>query len=253
MTKKKNQTSTKLSPKDLKNNNSGKDTASHTERNHLNDIRFPLMALFLTAALFSYLLELPPWVTLVSGVTISGVWAIVREKALLGALMRAWSTQWILLAPIIATGVYALLDMVIQTVSISALQSGELQSNQELPTIFIWLLQLRQDGEQFSPIVLGIGGGLLLGVGEEIFWRGYLQTRLMLLTSHGISVLATAGLYTIFYFFSLGPLAAALSGFMGIILSMLTLRSRSLLPAMICHSSFLILALWLQPDIAGIL
>ena len=230
-----------------------KKSLSSEERDPVTDIRLPLMILFLSAATLTYLMESPPWITLSACAIFAATWATMQQRTLIIALLRNWRTGWLLIAPVVALLLYGLLEMAIQTVSASLVESSALSGQRELPALFKWLLVLRTSAGSIPPIVLGLGGGLLLGVGEELFWRGFVQTRLMMFTSHGIAVLVTALLYGVFYLFTLGPLAAVLSLFLGIILSMFTLRSRSLLPAVICHTTFLVVSLWLRPDTTMIL
>lgn len=204
------------------------------------------------AATFGYLLELTPWITLATGGILGSLWALMREKPLLAALLSNWKNHWVIVGPVVAILVYAMLEISIQTITSSVIKANGLQSGKELPTIFAWLLQLRSAGGELHPALLGAGGGLIVGIGEELFWRGYVQTRLMIFTSHGIAALATAILYSVFYFLALGPLASMLALFLGIVLSMFTLRSKSLLPAVACHTTFLLFVLWFRPDISAV-
>ncbi|MBN2526636.1 MAG: CPBP family intramembrane metalloprotease [Deltaproteobacteria bacterium] len=222
------------------------------ERDPISDIRVPLMILFLWAAVSSFYIDLPSWVTLPVAAVVAATWAIIRERGLIIALSINWKTYWVLLAPIVSFLLYALLDVAIQSVSVSLISGGGLNGNRELPALFTWLVSLRASAGDIPPVLLGLGGAIVLGIGEEFFWRGFVQTRLMLVIGHGTASLITAILYGVFYLFALGTMAAVLSLFLGIVLSMFTLRSRSLLPAILCHASFLIFSLWLRPDISGI-
>ena len=220
-----------------------------TERDPITDIRFPLMILFLVAATSTFLIEVPPWMTLPACAVFAAGWSLVRERRLIMALIRNWRSGWLVIAPVVALFLYALLELAIQAATASLVESGALTGQQELPALFKWLLALRSSAGDMPPVILGLGGGLLLGIGEELFWRGFVQTRLMMVTGHGLAVLITAVLYGVFYLFTLGPLAAVLCLLLGIILSMFTLRSRSLLPAIFCHSLFLVVSLWLHTRI----
>ena len=233
-------------------NENPREHRSPEEKDPVTDIRLPLMILFLTAATFTYVLELPEWITLTVAAIFAASWAFFRESSLILALLKNWRTPWTLVGPMAALFLYALLDMTIQTATSMVIDAGGL-SQESLPSLLSWLLSLRAAAGDMSPMLLGIGGGIILGVGEELFWRGFIQTRLMLIVSHGMAVLMTAMVYGVFYLFILGPLAALLSLFLGMILSMLTLRSRSLIPGVLCHSVFLVLSLWLRPDITSFL
>ncbi|MBN2344113.1 MAG: CPBP family intramembrane metalloprotease [Deltaproteobacteria bacterium] len=235
---------------DIEKNQKKKKPSVSVERDPATDIRFPLMILFLLAATFSFLLELPPALTLAVGGTMAGVWAFVRERNLMIELLSNWKNHWMIIGPVIGAFVYGFVDISIQTVTSSVIDAGGLAPGKELPAIFTLLLQMRAAAGDIPPVLLGLGGAVVLGIFEELFWRGFIQTRLMLLTSHGVAVLVTALLYAVYYFFALGPLAAGLALFLGIALSLFTLRSRSLLPAILCHMTFVVLALWIRPDLS---
>jgi membrane protease YdiL (CAAX protease family) len=75
--------------------------------------------------------------------------------------------------------------------------------------------------------------GLLPGFSEELLFRGYFQTRLVERWGAAVGILVTAVIFGLFHLDLVQGLYAAA---IGVYLGCLTVWSRSIIPAMICHS-----------------
>lgn len=88
--------------------------------------------------------------------------------------------------------------------------------------------------------------GFLAPLGEELFFRGYLQTRLRLVWSPGPAILVTALAFGLIH----GELVHGVLAFcIGLYLGLVTERSGSVIPAVICHvannTGSVVLSAWL--------
>jgi membrane protease YdiL (CAAX protease family) len=216
------------------------------------ELRISLLLTYITVVGLDLVFDASPWILAVVGVAIGLSSALIHNRPLVIALLVRWKTPWLPVAPFLSLAVWALLDVGIQTASALAMQEGGF-SAADPPLLFSWLLALRAHFEGIHPVMAGISGGLLLGIGEEVFWRGFVMTRLMVPLGHGGAAAVSAVLFGLYYYLVLGPLAALWALFFGLIASLLTLRAKSLLPAVAAHVCFLVLALWLQPDVNALI
>jgi membrane protease YdiL (CAAX protease family) len=76
--------------------------------------------------------------------------------------------------------------------------------------------------------------GLLAPVGEELFFRGYLQTRLRRTWSPGPAIVVTALAFGVIHG---EPIHGVLAFALGLFLGLLTERAESVVPAIICHAA----------------
>jgi membrane protease YdiL (CAAX protease family) len=74
--------------------------------------------------------------------------------------------------------------------------------------------------------------GLMAGAAEEVFFRGYMQTRLRLAWRAGPAILATSVAFGLLH---MEWLHAAMAFVLGLYLGVLTERTGSALPAIVCH------------------
>jgi uncharacterized protein len=75
--------------------------------------------------------------------------------------------------------------------------------------------------------------GLMPGIDEELFFRGYIQTRLTERWGTFVAITITASLFGIIHLDPVqGPFAAAIGAYLGY----LTVLTRSVIPAMMCHA-----------------
>jgi membrane protease YdiL (CAAX protease family) len=219
------------------------------EKGCINELRIPIMLLFVLAAALNFLFEIPVFfIPLFCAIPVA-LWAIWKKKKLIIELLLRWKTIWVLLAPLVAVFVYFLLEIIVQMSTAVALQNGFV--GQDLPVIFHILLKLREQWVEL-PVALVLAGSFFIAIAEEIFWRGYVLTRIMDSTYHAIAMLISSALFSVFYFFIFGFVFFALGFLLSVLFAQLTLLSRSLLPAVIAHFIFLVLALVLKPELTMI-
>ncbi len=224
---------------------SEKETTSDRPRRSINDVRAPIMLMGVAAFCGGRMGEIPIWILLAVAVPASVVIALVFERALIRELIR-WTSMGVLVAVGAASVLYAAMALSLQYaagLSLEDVLSGE----GDLPLIFQRLVAIKAQVMKIHPLVAGLGGALILGVGEEIFWRGFVQTRMMLLFRHTLVVLLTTVLYTGFYAILMGPLVAAAAAVGGLVYSILTLKTRSLVPSMVCHGLLWLFAILVMP------
>lgn len=75
--------------------------------------------------------------------------------------------------------------------------------------------------------------GILPGIAEELLFRGYIQTRLVERWGVHAGVFISALLFGLMHF---DPVQGAFAAFLGMFLGYLTVWTRSVIPAMICHA-----------------
>lgn len=216
-----------------------------TPTRSINDVRAPIMLLYVAAFCGGRMGEVPIWILLGAAVPVSVVISLFFERALIRELMR-WSTPGALFAVGAAGVLYALFAVVLQYVAGLSLEEV-LGTEGDMPLVFERLVAIKGELNAIHPVAVGLGGAIVVGAGEEVFWRGFVQTRTMLMLPHIPAALVTSGLYAGFYAVMMGPLAAIAAGVAGIVLSLLTLRTRTLVPGIICHGLLWLFALWLFP------
>lgn len=79
---------------------------------------------------------------------------------------------------------------------------------------------------------------LIIGPGEELFWRGFLQRRLQASLSGPIGFLAATGIYTVVHVASGNPILVLAAGVCGFFWGWLYLRYRSMLLNVISHTAW---------------
>jgi len=86
-----------------------------------------------------------------------------------------------------------------------------------------------------TPKLLVIGVmviGIMPGIGEELLCRGYIQTRLSQRWGRTVAILVSAALFGILH---MDPLQSTFAFGLGIYLGLITERTGSIRPAMVCH------------------
>ena len=86
-----------------------------------------------------------------------------------------------------------------------------------------------EGGELFAAVVVL---GLMAGAAEELFFRGYMQTRLRMAWRAGPAIVVTSVAFGLLH---LEWIHAAMALVLGIYLGVLTERTGSALPAIVCH------------------
>lgn len=80
---------------------------------------------------------------------------------------------------------------------------------------------------------------LMVGVYEELLFRGFLLTRLRRMTgSWTAAVLISTAIFAALHAFDQVPLALVLISFLSLVFSLLTIWRRSLIPAIVAHAAF---------------
>jgi membrane protease YdiL (CAAX protease family) len=86
-----------------------------------------------------------------------------------------------------------------------------------------------QGAELFTAVVVL---GLMAGGAEEVFFRGYMQTRLRLAWRSGPAVVATSVAFALLH---MEPVHGTMAFVLGLYLGVVTERTGSALPAIVCH------------------
>lgn len=86
-----------------------------------------------------------------------------------------------------------------------------------------------EGGELFAAVVVL---GFMAGAAEELFFRGYMQTRLRMAWRAGPAIIATSVAFGLLH---LEWIHAAMALVLGVYLGVLTERTGSALPAIVCH------------------
>ena len=214
-------------------------------RRSINDLRAPLMMLYVFAFCGGRMAQLPMWVLLAVMAPVIGVLAFVFERKLMRELLvfRPTNALYGLGAAVLLYGIFSLALQYASGLFIGATLDGD----GSVPAFFVELVRIKGHASAIHPAIVGIAGAVLLGVSEELFWRGFVQTRLMIMMPHSLAVILATVVYTGFYAVLMGTLAAVAAGVCGLIFGVLTIRLRSLVPAMICHSLVWLFALWILP------
>jgi membrane protease YdiL (CAAX protease family) len=214
-------------------------------RRSINDLRAPLMMLYVFAFCGGRMADLPMWVLLAVMAPVIGVLAFVFERKLMRELLvfRPTGALYGLGAAVLLYGIFSLALQYASGLFIGATLDGD----GSVPSFFVELVRIKGHASAIHPAIVGIAGAVLLGVSEELFWRGFVQTRLMIMMPHSLAVILATVVYAGFYAVLMGTLAAVAAGVCGLIFGFLTIRLRSLVPAMICHSLVWVFALWILP------
>lgn len=214
-------------------------------RRSINDLRAPLMMLYVFAFCGGRMGELPIWILLAVMAPAIGVLSFVFERGLMRELL-VFKPTGALLGLGTAVCVYGFFSVGLQYVSGLSI-GATLDGDGSVPVFFVEFVRLKGYASAIHPAIVGIAGAVLLGISEELFWRGFVQTRMMIMMPHSLAVILATAVYAGFYAVLMGTLAAIAAGVCGLTFGILTIRLRSLVPAMICHSLVWVFALWILP------
>ncbi len=214
-------------------------------RRSVNDVRAPLMLLYVAAFCGGRTGQVPAWGLLMVAVPALLAAAWLYERETLRGMLR-WSWPSIAVAVLVAAGVYGALLGGLQFAAGAAIADA-VATGGDVPALFRELVRIRSEVFTLGPALSGLCGALLLAPAEEAFWRGFLQHRLGLWLGRWPGVLVGVALYAGFYWVMVGPLAAIAAMATGLACAVLALRSASLVPGAVCHSLVWLAAIWLWP------
>ncbi len=219
---------------------------TNKQNKSLNDVRAPLMMLYVLAYFSGRMSGTPIWITLVIGsVVLIGI-ALVFERRIVREMLR-WELKSALYGLALSLLIYVLMSRIMQIVTDAAIGNNAIIHEGAVPGPLRMLLTIRFHVDRITPALAGLGGVLLLAPSEEVFWRGFVQNRLIGRAGPVLGVVITTALYSAFWAVLLSPLAAAAAALSGLVFSALTLRSGALIPAMICHAVLWMLGIWILP------
>ncbi|MCP4675726.1 MAG: CPBP family intramembrane metalloprotease [Deltaproteobacteria bacterium] len=223
-----------------------KNETTHTQKKSLNDVRAPVMMLYVLAYCGGHMSGIPHWVLLLfSAVAFVGISFLFERKTLLKMLVPGWKSSVIGL--VVAAILYVIMWRVMQAVSDIVMGEGAVIDRSAIPGPIRMLLEIRHHASQIPIFVAGLGGALVLAPAEEAFWRGFVQTRIVGRAGSILGVGIVSILYGGFWGLFVNPIAGLAATIAGLAFSILTLRSRSLIPAMISHAVLWVFGIWLLP------
>jgi membrane protease YdiL (CAAX protease family) len=97
-----------------------------------------------------------------------------------------------------------------------------------------WIARTMADAPPLGVLLAVLVVGLLAPLGEEVFFRGYLQTRLRQVWRPGPAILVTALAFGVIHG---EPVHGVLAFGLGLYLGLVTERAESVVPAVICHAA----------------
>ena len=97
-----------------------------------------------------------------------------------------------------------------------------------------WIARTMADAPPLGVLLAVLVVGLLAPLGEEVFFRGYLQTRLRQVWSPGPAILVTALAFGVIHG---EPVHGVLAFALGLYLGLVTERAESMVPAVLCHAA----------------
>ncbi|MFO8073593.1 MAG: CPBP family intramembrane glutamic endopeptidase [Polyangia bacterium] len=218
----------------------------HAKRRSFNDVRAPLMLLYVAVFVGGRIGCLAAWALLAAMAVLVAVVAFLYEGREIGR-----ATRFNLGGAAIGAGagcaLYVLIAFGLRALAVQATSGAQIESGVELPWLFTSLLKLRGCLDPVPAVLAGLGGAFLLAPAEEMFWRGFVQLRISLWLGKWIGPLLASLLYAGLYALALGPLAALGALLTGAVCAGLTARSGSLVPAIVCHAVVWALAIWIMP------
>jgi membrane protease YdiL (CAAX protease family) len=207
----------------------------------LSTIRIPLLIVVLVALAGQPATGIPALNALAVAAVIGGALTMAIERRLIIELLQ-WKRLSVLLSPLLAAGFLAIVHTVLHVLTAQSMNTDTGINPLHPPLVFRLLIELRTALETGVSPWLGLASAAVAAVGMELFFRGFVMTRLMVHWSHWQAALIAAVLSALATYLSLGVLAgiAALSG--GVVAGALMLKSRSLIPAILFHLCVLVSA-----------
>lgn len=224
---------------------SPKQTSSPRSKS-LNDVRAPLMMLYVLAFIAANTRELPTWVGLLLASALIAPIGYYYERRTISQALR-WDLRSTLFGVSLALVLYVLFSTSMQLLTTALFESGALLGDGAVPLPLKLLVEIRSHIEQVGPALTGLGGAVLVAPAEEIFWRGFIQHRLVLRIGPVWGIGLCAVLFGLFYGLLVNPLAGLAALIAGIAFSILTARAQGLLPAIASHGVLWLLGTWLLP------
>ncbi|MCP3953899.1 MAG: CPBP family intramembrane metalloprotease [Desulfobacterales bacterium] len=158
-----------------------------------------------------------------------------------------WNTKGILLGLVLSGLLYLVMSQSMQFVTSMMIKGGAFSGGASAPIPILMLLQIRFHVDQLYPPLVGVLGALLLAPAEEIFWRGFIQTRLVRRAGPYAGIVFAAVLYSGFFAVLINYVAAAAALLSGLTFSILTHHQKSLVPAIAGHALLWLLGIWILP------
>ncbi len=221
-------------------------TIQKGRRKSLNDVRAPMMMLYVVAFCGGNMSAIPHWALLLFvSAALLGI-ALLFERHTVLKMMK-WHLKGVLFGLALAVLLYLTMSWSMQFVTSMLIERGALGQGSAVPGPIRMLLEIRYHVDQISPALAGVLGALLLAPAEAIFWRGFIQTRLTALAGAYLGILLTAVLYAIFFTILVNIVAAIAAFLCGLAFSILTRRTNSLIPAAISHGFLWLFGIWLLP------
>ncbi len=216
------------------------------KRRSLNDVRAPLMLLYVAAFVGGRIGCLTLWTLLAAMAVLVAVLAFVYEGREIKRGIR-FNPGGAAIGAGTGCALYVLIALGLRALSAQATSGAQIESGVELPWLFVSLLKLRGCLDPVPAFFAGLGGAFLLAPAEEMFWRGFVQLRISLWLGKWAGALLVSLLYAGLYALAIGPLAAIGAMLTGAVCAGLTARSGSLVPAIFCHAVVWALAIWIMP------
>lgn len=214
-------------------------------RGSINDVRAPLMLLYVAAFCGGRLIEVPAFGLLVVAVPALLAVAWLNERATIRGMLGL-DLKPMLAAALTAGALYGVMSAALHLAAGVAL-GDTLAGDGQVPGLLQELIRIRVEVLRLGPVLAGLGGALLLAPAEETFWRGFVQHRLGLWVGSRLGLLLGAALNGGFYWILIGPLSAGAAALTGLACGVLALRSGSLVPAAACRALVWLAAIWLWP------
>ncbi len=223
-----------------------KNETTDTQKKSLNDIRAPVTMLYVLAYCGGHMSGIPHWILLLfSAAALVGISFLFEKKALLEMFVPGLRSSVIGLA--LATLLYVIMWRSMQAVADMVIVEGAVIGRGNIPEPIRMLLEIRHHASQIPVFIVGLAGALILSPAEEIFWRGFIQMRVIGWAGPILGVGIATILYGGFWALFANPLAGVAAAIAGLAFSVLTHKSGSLVPAMISHAVLWALGIWLLP------
>ena len=220
--------------------------ADPAPRRGFNDVRAPLMMIYVLAFCGGRVAAIPIWaLLLVTSGLIAAVALLFERRALAGMLSAR--VRPLVVGVLVAPLLHVLIAFALQAASSLSFADGAALDDGSPPAVFRLMVELKRHLHQIPLPIAALGGALLLAPAEGLFWRGFVQLRLVIWTGAIPGVVLTAALYGGLYAVMLGPLAAGVAALSGLAFSILTQTTRTLAPAVIAHAILWLLGAWLVP------
>ncbi len=220
--------------------------ATKPAKKSLNDVRAPVMMLCVIAYCGGHVAGIPIWSLVLFGCAILLAVPFIYERRAIRGMMR-WNLRSSLFGLALSLLLYVILSGTMQLIAGAAMGNNVILDSGSIPAPIRMLLEIRSHANQIPLFLTGLGGTLLLAPAEEIFWRGFVLVRF---TGRIGSILGTAlvtGLYGGFWALLVNPLAGGAAALAGLVFAVLTLRSNTLVPAIISHGVLWLIGLWIWP------